>query len=123
MAEYPNNSHAGREGQTDKSGSPPERKLDKVVSGGTKTRKKSEVKKFAGIFVPEDTDSVKSYILTDVVIPGIKNAIADVVSIVLFGEIKCCVGRNGKYPLLVFCYRSRRELHHCESKSFNSLGC
>lgn len=110
MAEYPNNSHAGREGQTDKSGSPPERKLDKVVSGGTKTRKKSEVKKFAGIFVPEDTDSVKSYILTDVVIPGIKNAIADVVSIVLFGEAGRIGGRsNGKSKIAYQKYYDRDE--------------
>ena len=29
---------------------------------------------------------VKTFIITDVVIPGLKNAIADVVSIVLFGE-------------------------------------
>lgn len=57
-----------------------------MVTSSVKSRKKSEVRKFAGIFVPEDTNSVKSYILMDVVVPGIKNAIADVVSIVLFGE-------------------------------------
>lgn len=85
MAEYPDNSHSARERQTENS-SPQERKLEKVVSGEAKTRKKSEVKKFASIFVPEDTESVKSYILTDVIIPGIKNAIADAISIILFGE-------------------------------------
>lgn len=85
MAEYPNNSHNARERQNT-GDSPPEKRVEKVVTGAVKARKKSEVKKFAGIFVPEDTNSVKSYILMDVVVPGIKNAIVDVVSIILFGE-------------------------------------
>jgi hypothetical protein len=92
MADYPDNSHSSRERQDS---SQPERKLEKVVNGETKTRKKSEVKKFANIFVPEDVDNVKSYILTDVIIPGIKNAIADVVSIMLFGEVGR-LGRGGR---------------------------
>ena len=50
MAEtpYPNNSHTARERKPEGS-NPPEKKLEKVVSGGAKTRKKSEVKKFANI--------------------------------------------------------------------------
>ena len=75
MAEYPNNSYNAREKKPEGSG-PPDKKLEKVVSGGTKTRKKSEVKKFANIFVPEDVENVKSYILIDVIVPGIKNEIA-----------------------------------------------
>ena len=90
MPDYPDNSHSAREQRQD-SGQP-ERKLEKVVNGETKTRKKSEVKKFANIFVPEDAENIKSFIVTDVIIPGIKNAIADVVSIALFGE----VGRLGR---------------------------
>lgn len=84
MAEYPNNSHSARE-KSDAAGTP-DKKLEKVVTCAAKTRKKSEVRKLANIFVPEDTENVKSYILTDVIIPGIKNAIADVVSIMLFGD-------------------------------------
>lgn len=94
MGDYPDNSYSGREQRKD-SDSTPEKKLEKVVSGGVKTRKKSKVKKFADFFVPEDTDNVKSYILMDVIIPGIKNALADVVSIILFGEIGG-VGRRGR---------------------------
>lgn len=90
MTEYPDNSHSARENST----SPPEKKLEKVVTGGAKTRKKSEVKKFAEFFVPKDTESVKSFILSDVVIPGIRNAIADVVSILLFGESGRVGGRK-----------------------------
>ena len=95
MAEYLNNSYNAREKRPEGSG-PPDKKLEKVVSGEAKTRKKSEVKKFANIFVPEDVENVKSYILIDVIVPGIKNAIADAVSIMLFGEAGRLGGRNNK---------------------------
>ena len=95
MAEYLNNSYNAREKRPEGSG-PPDKKLEKVVSGEAKKRKKSEVKKFANIFVPEDVENVKSYILIDVIVPGIKNAIADAVSIMLFGEAGRLGGRNNK---------------------------
>ena len=95
MAEYLNNSQNAREKRPEGSG-PRDNKLEKGVSGEAKTRKKSEVKKFANIFVPEDVENVKSYILIDVIVPGIKNAIADAVSIMLFGEAGRLGGRNNK---------------------------
>lgn len=95
MPDYPDNSHSGRE-RTQNGSSPPTKKLEKVVSGEAKTRKKSEVKKFANIFAPEDAENVKSYILMDVIVPGVKNAIADAVSILLFGEIGRLGGRRDK---------------------------
>lgn len=89
MPEYPDNSHSGRE-----AANPPNKRVEKVVSGNTKTRKPNEVKKFAGAFLPEEMTDVKSFILTDVIIPGLKNAIADVVSIMLFGEAGRIGGRK-----------------------------
>lgn len=91
MGEYPDNSIRSRDGQR-KPDTIPEKKVEKVVTGAVKARKKSEAKKFANIFVPEDTASVKNYILMDVLVPGIKNAIGDIVSILLFGG----AGRIGK---------------------------
>ena len=90
MPEYPDNSHSGRN-----SASPPDKKVGKVVTGTAKTRKKSEAQKFASAFLPDDVTSVKSYIFKDVIIPGVKNAIADVVSIMLFGEAGRIGGRKG----------------------------
>lgn len=95
MPDYPDNSHSAKERNQNGSG-PPNRKLDKIVSGETKTRKKSEVKKFADLFTPEDAENVKSYILMDVIVPGIKNAIADAVSIMLFGETGRLGGRRDR---------------------------
>ena len=89
MPDYPDNSHSARE-----TSGPPAKRVEKVVTGAAKTRKQSEVKKFAGVFMPDEVGDVKSFILTDVVVPGLKNAIADVVSIMLFGEAGRIGGRK-----------------------------
>ena len=54
MPEYPDNSHSARENT-----SPPSKRVEKVVNGTAKTRKQSEVKKFAGIFMPDEVGDVK----------------------------------------------------------------
>lgn len=54
---------------------------DQVVS-----TKKPLSKKFAELFGTEDTKSVKQWLFLDIVIPGIKNTILDVLSMVFFGE-------------------------------------
>ena len=86
MAEYPNNSHSAREKSTATAAGKTEKKLDKVVTGAAKTKKKSEAQRFLNIFAPDDAENVKSSILSDVIVPGVKAAIADVISIVLFGD-------------------------------------
>lgn len=121
MPEYPNNSHSAREKQND--AAPPEKKTEKVVTGAVKSRKKSGVKKFASIFTPEDMESVRSYILMDVVVPGIKNAVADAVSILLFGEagrIGTRKGTSGSKILYQRCYDDRRDRNR--DRSWNVAG-
>ena len=84
MEEYKSNSYKSKE-QTEV---PEEKKIQKVANG--KTRKKSELSKFADVFISEDVQSVKSYILMDVLIPAIKKAISDIVAngidMLLYGE-------------------------------------
>ena len=48
MEEYKPNSHKSKEEQQT---APPEKKVEKVVSGSVKSRKKSEIQKFANVFV------------------------------------------------------------------------
>jgi hypothetical protein len=86
MAEYPNNSHSARERSDAAAAGKTEKKLDKVVTGAAKTKKKSEARRFLNIFAPDDAENVKNSILSDVIVPGVKAAIADVISIVLFGD-------------------------------------
>lgn len=76
--EYKSNSHKAKEQKQQKQENIPAKKVEKVASG--KVRKKSEVRKFADVFLAEDLDSVKSYILIDVLIPTIKKAISDIVT-------------------------------------------
>lgn len=110
MPDYPNNSHSAREKQRDPSASQ-EKKVDKVVTGPVKSRKKSEARKLASIFTPEDMDSIKSYILMDVVVPGIKNAVADAVSILLFGDSGRLGTRKSSASKLLYqrCYDDHRD--------------
>ena len=55
------------------------KKVEKVVTGNVKTRKKSGVSKLKDTFISEDISNVKSYILMDVLIPSAKKAISDIV--------------------------------------------
>lgn len=64
--------------------------IQKVTKGKVKTKKKSEIRKFADVFIAEDMSKVKSYALGEVIIPTIKKAICDIVSngieMILWGE-------------------------------------
>jgi hypothetical protein len=57
-----------------------EKKVEKTIKGKAKVKKKSEAKKFADVFISEDIQNVKSYIVLDVLIPAVKKAISDIVS-------------------------------------------
>lgn len=75
--EYKPNSHRYREGQAD---APIEKKkVEKVVKGVVKTKKKSQIHKFTDIFVAEDVGEVKEYLITGLLIPSIKNTILDLI--------------------------------------------
>ena len=85
MSEFKSNSHRSREG---KQNEVREKKVEQVAKA--KTKKKSEVKKFADVFVAEDVTSVKDYILMEVLLPAAKKAISDIVTngidMLLYGE-------------------------------------
>ena len=92
--EYKPNSHRYREENSDSSTE--RKKVEKVIKGTVKTKKKSEIRKFADIFVAEDANTVKSYLIQDLLIPSIKNTILDLIiegaTILFKGE----PGRNRK---------------------------
>lgn len=75
------------------------KKIDKVVTGKVVTKKKSEIRKLTDIFVSDDVHSVKSYVIMDVLIPTIKNAIYDIIKngaeMTLFGSES---GRKNNRP-------------------------
>lgn len=64
----------------------PEKKVEKIISGSAKVKKKSEVKKLTDVFISEDISNVKSYIWNDVIVPIVKKAISETVDVILYGE-------------------------------------
>ena len=93
MEEFKPNSHKSKE---EARASKPEKNVEKVTTGTVKTKKKSDIQKFTDVFISEDMNSVKSYILVDVLVPAVKKAISDIVTngidMLLYGES----GREGK---------------------------
>ena len=96
MNDYPDNSHSSREQNQN---SNYEQKLEKVVNGDIKTRKKSKARKltnvFADIFIPENKSEFEYFIFEDVIEPTIKKVISDIVSIVLYKETGHVGGSRG----------------------------
>ena len=70
--EYKSNSHRSKE----QAHEPMEDKnIEKVVTGTVKQRKKTGLSRAASTFMPGDVDSVKSYILMDVLVPDRKSVV------------------------------------------------
>ena len=88
--EYKPNSHKYKAEQAAKRNEQSEKKIEKVVSGTAKTKKKSEISKIKDIFISEDASNVKSYVLMEVLIPAMKKAVSDIVTngidMILYGE-------------------------------------
>ena len=55
------------------------KKIDKVISGTAKVKKKSELRKFVDNFITDDLNSVKDYWVKDVLVPNIADTIEDLV--------------------------------------------
>ena len=73
MDNYPGNSHKSKEDR--KTMSTGEKQIKKLVSKPAKTKKKGEIRKFAEEFIVDDIKSVKSYVVSDVLITTIKDTI------------------------------------------------
>lgn len=71
--EYESNSFKSKE----ESVSTQEKKTGKIISGTVKKKKKSDVKKFLDVFIPEDIPNVKNRIFSTIITPAIKRIIDD----------------------------------------------
>lgn len=80
------------------------RKIEKVVVGQVKTKKKSGFGNFIGNFISDESQDIKSYLFKDVVIPTIKKTITDVVDMILYGGSHG--KRNSRIPGSTVSYRS-----------------
>ena len=78
MEEFKPNSHKYREEQ--RMASEERQRAEKVVSGKVKTKKKSGAQKLVDRFISDDAENIKTYVSEDIIIPGIKNMIEDIVT-------------------------------------------
>lgn len=92
--DYPPNSRVSRETEP--------KKVEKIILNDVTRRRKPLSKRFMETFVGGDAKSVGQYVLFDVVIPAMKDTIADVVSQaierMLFGEARSTSRRTGVRP-------------------------
>ncbi len=107
MEEYKSNSYRSKETQKNDNVKPEDRKIEKVVTGVVKTKKKSKFSQAMDNFISEDAKNVKSYVFGEVLIPAIKKAISDIVTdgidIILYGETR---GKNRRSTADRVSYRS-----------------
>lgn len=97
---YQPNSHKSKEEQKTE-----EKRAVKVVSGSVKTRKRGELRKLTDTFISEDVRNVKSYVLTDVIVPAVKKVIVDIVTdgihMIFYGGTKRTEGSRFDRPSYV----------------------
>lgn len=89
LKDYTPNSNKYKTEQQVKKTTESEKKVEKVVKGNVTVKKKSEFGKFIDKYVAEDVANIKTYIISDVIIPTIKNTIWDAftnsLDMILFG--------------------------------------
>ena len=78
MENYKPNSHRSKIEEQKGSGGE-RKKLDKVISGNAIVKKKSGVHKLTNVFISEDASNVKSYIVSDVLVPAVKKLFFDII--------------------------------------------
>ena len=99
------------------------KKIEKVVTGKVKTKKKSEIRKLKDTFISEDVSNVKSYIVMDVLIPAAKKAISDIVrdgiDMILYGDTRSGRSSSGASYVSYRSYsdRDRRDTRRESSRT------
>lgn len=85
MGNYQSNSHKSKAEANESA----DKKIEKVITGNVKTKKKNEAHKLSDVFSEKNTAEVKEYLWSDVLIPGIKKIVWEVVTgafdMILFG--------------------------------------
>lgn len=93
MEDYSSNSHRTKMNKENQTVTQEKKKVEKVITGTAKVKKKNELQKITDIFISEDVHDVKSYIVMDILIPAIKKAVWDVIT---NGLDMAMFGKNGR---------------------------
>ena len=106
MENYEPNSHKSKEERKE---ALPEKKVEKIVNGSVKSKKKNGVQKIASVFVPEDVENVKTYIIEDIVVPAVKDIILDAVRVFLGIDKRSGKGSAASKVAYRSCYDKDRQ--------------
>ena len=113
--DYKPNSHRSKVDQKEQ---PNEKKVQKVVRGKVKTKKKKTSLK--DVFISEDAANVKSYNIMDVLVPAVKKAISDIVrdgiDMILYGEAR---SRKSSSNASYVSYRSYSDRDRREERRYS----
>lgn len=112
IPEYKSNSHKSKEQNTEVV---EREKIEKVVSGTVKTKKKSGLRKFFSNIVAEEGADLKNYIVKDIVIPSVKKAISDTIDMMLYGDSR----RSSRANASKISYRSYYDRSYDDPRSRN----
>ena len=107
MDNYQPNSHKAKAEQ--KEANTIQKRASKVISGSATVKKKSELSKFKDVFISEDAANVKSYILMDLLIPGLKKLTVSMIKSaaeIIFGETGVDRGSSNSSRLPYVSYNS-----------------
>lgn len=120
MAEYKPNSQRSK--MESKKELTENRKVEKVIAGNAKIKKKSDAQKFLGSFISEDVADVKTYVLMGILVPAIKKAISDIVTdgvdMLLYGNTRDRKKRgNGGYVSYSSYSSDRRDDRRTSTRS------
>lgn len=96
MNELKPNSYKFKEEQGRQDSEKKEKKVETIVSGKVRTKKKGLFQKAVDLMVPEDVTDLKSHMIEEVLIPCAKDTIRDLVDLMLFGERRGGRSSSGK---------------------------
>lgn len=103
-----------------------QKKIEKVIDGTVKTKEKGLFDRIGETFLSEDAGKVKSYIISDVIIPAIKDTIVEIVKngieMIFYGETKAERTRNkggGQYVSYSSYYNPSPRSHQTDTRDRN----
>lgn len=122
MEDYKPNSHKYKsdKGSTE---ALPKKKIEKVVKGNVKVKKKSGLRKLKDAFISDDASNVKSYVINDVLVPAFKKAVSDIITngadMILYGE----TGRSSRRSAAsTISYRQYYDDHRSYNRPYRERG-
>lgn len=127
MQDLKPNSYKYKEEQEKQDRTDAEKKIEPIVSGRVRTKKKGFFQKAIDLVRPEDVTDIHTSMLEDVLIPVFKDTVRDMVDVMLYGEkrgTRTCNNRGGtkiSYREWYDRQNNRRDYNQVQAKASYEL--